>query len=169
MELYTRNGLSLNEKFRPIYKDLTIIAHNAILDGEIVVLDADGLPQFNALQNYSEETTKGLLVYYVFDLLHLNDHDTIELPLVDRKQLLKELVPETSHLHYCDHVETMGITVYNKAVEMGMEGVIAKKANSTYDIGLRSPNWLKFKKIENTETILCGYTLSEKSHESLHP
>ncbi|EPR69558.1 non-homologous end-joining DNA ligase [Cyclobacterium qasimii] len=161
-ELYTRNGLSLNEKFSAIHKDLTTIGHNAILDGEIVVLDADGLPQFNALQNYNEETTKGLLVYYVFDLLHLNDHDTMELPLIDRKQLLKELIPEASHLHYCDHVETMGITVYEKALEMGMEGVIAKKAHSTYDLGLRSPNWLKFKKIENTETILCGYTLSEK-------
>ncbi|WP_339923151.1 DNA ligase D [uncultured Cyclobacterium sp.] len=162
VELYTRNGISLNEKFSPIHKELSTIAHTAILDGEIVVLNTEGMPQFNALQNYNEETTKGLLVYYVFDLLHLNDHDTLELPLTDRKQLLKELIPDASHLHYCDHVETMGITVYNQAVEMGMEGVIAKKANSAYDLNLRSPNWLKFKKIENTETILCGYTLSEK-------
>lgn len=162
VELYTRNGISLNEKFTPIHKELKNIAHRAILDGEIVVLDAEGMPQFNALQNYNEETTKGVLVYYVFDLLHLNDHDTLELPLIDRKQLLKELIPEASHLHYCDHVETMGITIYNQAVEMGMEGVIAKKANSRYDLNLRSPHWLKFKKIENTETILCGYTLSKK-------
>lgn len=162
VELYTRNGISLNKKFGYVHDELTAIEHTAILDGEIVVLDAEGLPQFNALQNYNEETTKGLLMYYVFDLLHLNGHDTVELPLIDRKQLLKELIPEASHLQYCDHVEAMGITVYNQAVEMGMEGVIAKKANSTYDMNLRSPNWLKFKKIENTETIICGYTLSEK-------
>lgn len=162
VELYSRNGISLNAKFHPIYKELKRFEHTAIIDGEIVVLDDEGLPQFNALQNYNEETTKGILVYYVFDLLHLNDHDTLELPLLDRKQLLKELIPETFHLRYCDHVETMGITVYDRAIEMGMEGVIAKKSSSTYDLNLRSPNWLKFKKIENTETIICGYTLSEK-------
>lgn len=163
VELYTRNGISLNEKFNYVHNELATIDHTAILDGEIVVLDAEGLPQFNALQNYNPETTKGLLMYYVFDLLHLNGHDTLELPLTDRKHLLKELIPEgASHLQYCDHVEAMGITVYNQAVEMGMEGVIAKKADSTYDMNLRSPNWLKFKKIENTETIICGYTVSEK-------
>jgi bifunctional non-homologous end joining protein LigD len=162
VELYTRNGISLNEKFKYIHEELTNIEHTAILDGEIVVLNADGIPQFNALQNYNEENTKGLLMYYVFDLLHLNGHDTVELALNDRKQLLKQLIPEASHIQYCDHVEAMGITVYKQAVEMGMEGVIAKKANSTYDLNLRSPNWLKFKKIENTETIICGYTLSDK-------
>ena len=162
VHLYTRNGISLNEKFRYIHDELKTLEHTAILDGEIVILNPDGLPQFNALQNYNEASTKGLLMYYVFDLLHLNGHDTVDLPLTDRKQLLKELLPETSHIQYCDHVEAMGITVYNQAVEMGMEGVIAKKAASTYDINLRSPNWLKFKKIENTEAIICGYTLSEK-------
>ncbi|MBI0401570.1 DNA ligase D [Cyclobacterium marinum] len=162
VELYSRNGISLNEKFQPIYKELKKIEHTAILDGEIVVLDKNGLPQFNSLQNYDKQSTKGRLVYYVFDLLHLNDHDTLGLPLIDRKQLLKDLIPENTHLRYCDHVETMGITVYDRAIDMGMEGVIAKKANSTYDLNSRSANWLKFKKIENTETIICGYTLSNK-------
>lgn len=160
VELYSRNGISLNDKFKSVYMDLADLEHTAILDGEIVVLDANGLPQFNALQNYDEATTKGILVYYIFDLLHLNGHDTLELPLLDRKQLLKELIPDTPHLQYCDHVEAMGITVYDQAISMGMEGVIAKKASSKYDTNARSSEWLKFKKIENTETIICGYTLS---------
>ncbi|MGE5944234.1 MAG: DNA ligase D [Flavobacteriales bacterium] len=163
VELYTRNGISLNEKFKRVHDALASIEHTAILDGEIVILDADGLPQFNALQNYDEESTKGALMYYVFDILHLNGHDTLELPLLDRKQLVKELIPEeTPYLQFCDHIEGMGITVYNQAIEMGMEGVIAKKSDSKYELNVRSSEWLKFKKTENTETIICGYTLSEK-------
>lgn len=161
VELYSRNGISLNEKFAIIHEELGAIHHSAILDGEIVVLDAKGVPQFSALQNYKSESTKGTLVYYVFDLLHLNDHDTIELSLLERKELLKDLLPDSPHIQYCDHVNTMGITVYEQAVAMGMEGVIAKKSNSTYDPNLRTSNWLKFKKIEDTETIICGYTLSK--------
>lgn len=163
VDLYSRNGISLNEKFKIIYDELNTIEHTAILDGEIVLLDAQGLPQFNALQNYDADSTKGTLVYYIFDLLHLNGHDTLELPLLDRKELLKSLLPESQHISYCEHVEAMGITVYEKAVAMGMEGVIAKKIDSTYDPNFRSTNWLKFKKLEDSETIICGYTLSKTS------
>ncbi|MGC1633538.1 MAG: DNA ligase D [Gelidibacter sp.] len=161
VELYSRNGISLNEKFKNVHDELTEIEHSAILDGEIVVLDKEGLPQFNALQNYNPDLTKGTLIYYIFDLLHLNGHDTLELPLLSRKELLKTLIPDAPHLQYCDHVEAMGITVYNKAIGMGMEGVIGKKADSKYETNVRSSNWLKFKKIENTETLICGYTLSK--------
>lgn len=161
VELYSRNGISFNEKFRPVYDDLHSIEHEVILDGEIVLLDSDGVPQFNALQNYHHQTTKGALIYYVFDVLHLNGHDTVSLPLIDRKELLKTLLPESAHLQYCDHVEALGITVYDQAIAMGMEGVIAKRRNSEYHVNLRTTDWLKFKKIENTETIICGYTLSE--------
>ena len=160
VELYSRNGISFNEKFRLVYNELTAIEHTAILDGEVVLLDSKGLPQFNALQNYEEGSAKGTLIYYVFDILHLNGHDTVELPLLDRKELLKSLLPDSPHIQYCDHVEGMGITVYEQAIEMGMEGVIAKWSQSTYHTNLRSPDWLKFKKIENTETIICGYTIS---------
>lgn len=161
VELYSRNGISLNDKFKIIHDELEAIEHSAILDGEIVALDADGLPQFSALQNYKDGVTQSTLVYYVFDLLHLNGHDTIDLPLLDRKELLKSLLPDSAHIQYCDHVESLGKTVFEQAVGMGMEGVIAKKSNSTYDPNFRTSNWLKFKKIEDTETIICGYTLSK--------
>ncbi|MBJ7880528.1 DNA ligase D [Gelidibacter salicanalis] len=161
VELYSRNGISLNEKFKLIHEELSQIEHSVILDGEIVVLDSKGLPQFSALQNYNPDTTQGTLIYYIFDVLHLNGHDTLELPLSDRKELLKTLLPATPHLQYCDHVEAMGVTVYDQAIRMGMEGVIAKKADSLYDPNVRSSDWLKFKRIENTETIICGYTLSK--------
>src|SRR5690606_238367 len=83
------------------------------------------------------------------------------LTLLERKELLKGLLPDSEHIQFCDHVNAMGITVYEKAVALGMEGVIAKKSNSTYDPNIRTSNWLKFKKIEDTEAIICGYTLSK--------
>ncbi|MGC1471048.1 MAG: DNA ligase D [Psychroserpens sp.] len=163
VELYSRNGISLNTTFKIIYDELASIEHSAILDGEIVILDKDGIPQFNALQNYNSKTTKGLLKYFVFDLLYLNGHSTTELSLLDRKELLKNLLPELNHIQYCDHIEGMGKTVYKRAIEMGIEGVIAKKANSKYYTNIRTSDWLKFKKIENIETIICGYTESKNS------
>ena len=159
--IYTRNGINLNTKFELLYNALQTIEHSAILDGEIVLLNAEGLPQFNELQNYEQASFKGTLVYYIFDLLHLNGYDLLNLPLTDRKELLRTLIPESSHLKYCDHVQGMGIAVYERAVSMGFEGIIAKRALSKYNINFRSPDWLKFKKIENTETIICGYTQSK--------
>ncbi|WP_179008092.1 DNA ligase D [Winogradskyella forsetii] len=163
VELYSRNGISLNATFKLIYNELESIEHTAILDGEIVILNSDGIPQFNALQNYDPTTTKGHLNYFVFDLLFLNGHSTTDLPLLDRKELLKHLVPESNHISYCDHIEGMGKTVYDRALKLGMEGVIAKKANSKYYTNIRTPDWLKFKKIESVETIICGYTESKNS------
>ena len=162
-ELYSRNGISLNSTFKIIYDELESIDHSAILDGEIVILNSDGIPQFNALQNYNPKTTKGNLKYFVFDLLYLNGHSTTELSLLDRKELLKNLLPELSHIQYCDHIEGMGKTFYDRAIEMGMEGVIAKKAHSKYYTNIRTPNWLKFKKVESIETIICGFTESKNS------
>lgn len=161
VSLYTRNGISIKDTFSIISEALKTLDHSAILDGEIVVQDAKGIPHFNALQHYNPKSTDGHLTYYIFDLLFLNGYSTLELPLLDRKQLLKELLPETSHLAYCDHVEGMGVTVYNQAISMGMEGIIAKKSNSKYYTNTRTTDWLKFKKIESTDAIICGYTLSK--------
>ncbi|MTE26468.1 DNA ligase D [Winogradskyella ouciana] len=163
VELYSRNGISLNSTFNIIHNELESIEHTAILDGEIVILDSDGIPQFNALQNYNPKTTEGHLHYFVFDLLFLNGHSTTGLPLIDRKELLRDVLPESNHISYCDHIEGMGKTVYDRALKLGMEGVIAKKANSKYYTNTRTPDWLKFKKIENVETIICGYTESKNS------
>ena len=161
VELYSRNGISLNATFKIIYDELALIEHSAIIDGEIVILDKDGIPQFSALQNYNPRNTKGHLSYFVFDLLYLNGHSTTELPLLDRKELLKNLLPESNNITYCDHISGMGKTVYDRAIEMRMEGVIAKKANSKYFTNIRTPDWLKFKKVESIETIICGFTESK--------
>lgn len=160
-ELYSRNGLSLNSKFSLLVRELEKLPYEVILDGEVVILDKNGLPQFQKLQNY-DGASPGDLRYYVFDMLYLNGHSMLDLPLLDRKSLIPEVLEDLENVFYCDHIEGMGAAFYKRAVDEGMEGVIAKKANSTYTPGYRSENWLKIKAVQSQEAIICGYTNSEK-------
>lgn len=161
VEIYSRNGISYNKKFAAISKELEQIPFDCILDGEVIAMDKNGKTDFQKLQKYDPEKTKGDLKYYVFDLLHLNGMDTISLPLLERKSLLPEILEGLKNILYCDHIEAMGPTLYKRAIDAGMEGVMAKKADSVYVPGYRSENWLKIKSVNTEETIICGYTDSK--------
>jgi len=158
--IHSRNGISYNSKFPNLVEDLENIPHEAILDGEVVVIDKNGIPDFQKLQNYSPQT-KGTLKFYVFDMLYLNGHSMLDLKLLERKSLIPEVLEDTNIAVYCDHIEGMGTAFYQKAIDAGMEGVMAKKADSTYAPGYRTEKWLKVKANESLETIICGYTDSE--------
>lgn len=162
VELRSRNGLSLGQKFPSIAGELETLGENAVLDGEVVYLDEQGYPRFQKLQNY-EDADRDRLFYYVFDLLYLNGYSTVGMPLIERKEVLRSLLSglDTDRIRYCDHVETLGTALYEKAVQSGFEGVIAKKARSVYHPGARSDSWLKFKNIHTREAIICGYTETE--------
>ncbi|MEO2062716.1 MAG: DNA ligase D [Christiangramia sp.] len=160
--IHSRNGISYNSKFPNLVQDLEQIPQDVILDGEVVVLDEEGKPLFQELQNYSSKT-QGALRYYVFDMLFLNGHSMLDLPLTQRKSLIPEVLEDTELAIYCDHIESLGTAFYNKAIEAGLEGVIAKKADSLYDPGRRSENWLKIKAVESLEAVICGYTDSKAS------
>lgn len=155
--LYSRNGLGFNAKFSRIVKDLEHIAHSVILDGEIVILNEYGLPQFGKLQNYSGGSRE-VLRYYVFDMLYLNGHSMTELTLVERKSLIPEVLENLRMTLYCDHLEALGTALYQKALEAGMEGIVAKKSNSPYIPGDRTENWLKIKSVKTLDPFICGYT-----------
>jgi bifunctional non-homologous end joining protein LigD len=160
VDIYSRNGISFNSKFPNLVNDLKRLENDVVLDGEIVVLNKDGMPQFQALQNYNEDTP-GSLRYYVFDMLYLNGHAMLDLPLLERKSLIPEVLEDLELVQYCDHIEGMGSAFYNKAIEMGMEGIIAKKADATYTPGYRTEKWLKLKGENSREVIICGYTTSQ--------
>ncbi len=160
VELYSRNGISFNSKFSRLVRDLEQIPHNTILDGEVVVVDKKGIPDFQKLQNYDEQTL-GELRFYVFDMLFLNGLSMMDLPLLQRKSLIEEVIEDTYHTFYCEHLEGMGSTFFQRAIDAGMEGVIAKKADSVYTPGYRSEKWLKVKSVKSTEAIICGYTESD--------
>jgi len=160
VSMYSRNGQSFDHKFSLLKKELETIPHDVILDGEVVIVDKDGIPDFQKLQKYTPDTTVGVLRYYVFDMLHLNGHDTHSLPLAQRKSLIPEVLEGLGHVLYCDHIETLGKAFYEQAVNKGLEGVIAKKKNSVYVPGHRSEDWLKIKASDSIEAIICGYTES---------
>ena len=162
VQLYSRNGLSQNQKFAPITESLKRFEEVAILDGEVVILNSEGYSDFQKLQNYNGEENENL-VYYVFDLVYLNGHSTISLPLKDRKELLKSIIENAGleNIRFCDHIETLGTAFYEKVIKAGFEGVMAKDGNSAYYPGARSEVWLKFKDVNDREAIICGYTESE--------
>lgn len=157
VNLYSRNGIDFSERFPAIYQALKKIKHDAVLDGEIVLLNEKNLPDFQKLQYYENHLNYPLL-YYVFDLLKLNGKNTEKLPLTDRKKLLKQLLKTNKIIRYCDHIEEDGIAFLEKAKGQGLEGIIAKKKDSAYAKGIRSKEWLKIKNVQSTEVMIAGYT-----------
>ncbi|OGC82083.1 MAG: DNA ligase D [Candidatus Abawacabacteria bacterium RBG_16_42_10] len=164
VELLSRHGLSLNQQFPPIAKELAKISEEMILDGEIVVLDENGRADFQRIQNY-KKTGKGNLVYYVFDILEYKKQDLRNLPLLERKKILKHVLPILARVKYSDHIIEHGKELFATAVEAGIEGIMAKDGASTYQIGERSKSWLKIKNLQQQEAVICGITAPRGSRK----
>jgi bifunctional non-homologous end joining protein LigD len=155
--LYSRRAKSFLNDYPPITDDLSKIGFEAVFDGEIVALDNKGKADFSTLQNY-RRTGTGRIIYYVFDILYLEQYDLKNLPLFKRKSILRQILPPLPYIHYCDHVEKEGIAFFNAAKENQLEGIVAKKKDSPYLPGIRSPNWQKIKITLNQEVVVGGYT-----------
>jgi bifunctional non-homologous end joining protein LigD len=156
-ELYSRNNISFKEKYFPVSEALKDLDRNVVVDGEIVSLDEHGFSRFQYLQNWQKDA-QGELAYYVFDLLWLDGYDLTALSLVDRKKILRQIIPESNVVRYSDHVERNGKSFYEIAKRQGLEGIIAKHKNSSYEFDSRSKNWLKIKTTAQQEAIICGFT-----------
>jgi bifunctional non-homologous end joining protein LigD len=157
VRLYSRNGLSFAEKFPPVAEALKELPLDAVVDGEVTALDPEGKPSFQDLQNY-QRTGKGNLVYYVFDLLWLNGRDLRGWPLAKRKTALAAILPVHPGLRLSDHVEEKGRAFLEAATDQGLEGIVAKDAQSPYREGVRSRDWLKIKTILRQEAVVAGFT-----------
>jgi bifunctional non-homologous end joining protein LigD len=157
VSLYSRNGISFDKKFSPVVDSLRTLRCDAVLDGEIVVVDDQGRPDFQILQHH-RDFGSGHLLYTVFDLLYFQGHDLTGLPLVRRKELLKSILPSTPTIRFSDHVWKEGILFYSVAKEKGLEGIIAKHSQSVYEAGRRSPQWLKMKVQLTQEAVIGGFT-----------
>lgn len=157
LRFYSRNGLDFSDRYPAIVQALKKINHNVILDGEIVLLNEKNLPDFQKLQHYESNLNYPLL-YYVFDLLELEGRDTRDLPLTDRKKLLKKLLGKNKTVRYCDHIEKDGIAFLQTAKKQGLEGIMAKRKDSPYVEGYRTKEWLKIRNIQGTEVVIAGYT-----------
>jgi bifunctional non-homologous end joining protein LigD len=173
--LYSRNGISFNNQFEPVVISLgKLPVDNAVLDGEIVVLDESGKSDFQLLQQYLR-TGKGSLAYYIFDILFINGLNLYDTELITRKKILKEIIKpedekikdETNNIRLSDYIENNGNDFYKIASENGLEGIIAKKKDSIYEPDKRSRNWLKIKSRKSQEVIICGYTDPRGSRQKI--
>ena len=135
-----------------------IEAQQAIVDGEVVALDEAGRPDFSLLQTKLGNKTGGGLVYQPFDLLYLDGRSLLQVPLEDRKRLLRSVLKEHPRVRYAAHVEGEGKAFFAAAEANGLEGIIAKLRRSTYEPGKRTPAWLKIKIRPEQELVVGGWT-----------
>ena len=161
LSLLTRNQLGLNESYPQVVEALTKQStKNFIIDGEIAVT-TKGRTSFGALQQRSYAGTsarpRAQLNFHVFDVLHVGGHDVTGLPLLERKALLREFLEPRPHLKRVAHRKTNGEAYLEEACAKGWEGLIAKRATSTYQHG-RSKDWLKFKCSNEQEFVIGGFT-----------
>jgi len=156
--LISRNGLSFNSKYPEIVETLQNISQDLILDGEIVVEDSNGNSRFQWLQHLEDKPKNGKLKFYVFDILYFQGYDLRGLELLQRKKILKALLPKLKNIIYTNHILKDGNQAFADIKKNGGEGIIAKKADSKYQIGKRSKDWLKIKTDKQQEMVIGGFT-----------
>ncbi|MCW5681164.1 MAG: DNA ligase D [Xanthobacteraceae bacterium] len=163
--IYTRNGHNWTRKFAALVPALEKLScENALLDGEIAIADAQGHTDFGALQDALASGRSEDFNYYIFDLVELNGSDLRKHALLERKQLLRELLntaPKKSPLVYSDHLTGGGARVYAHACDMKLEGIISKRADAPYRSG-RTLQWLKVKCGMEQEFVIIGWRPSPK-------
>jgi bifunctional non-homologous end joining protein LigD len=162
---YSRNGLTYNIAYGKIFRELIKIKQNAVIDGEVVVF-RDGMPSFQAIQNYKSNPNLPIQ-FIVFDCLQLYGKDLTKLKLIERKEILKDLLPDSDLIKYCDHIVEDGIALFEQATKMKLEGIIAKKADSKYYPDKRTKEWLKIKNVHVDDFVIIGWTDPQGSREYL--
>ncbi|MDH4043992.1 MAG: DNA ligase D [Gemmatimonadota bacterium] len=172
--LVSRNENDFTTSFPELARALRALpCGHVVLDGEVVVHDQAGLPSFQRLQKRAR-LTRGPDVrraavelpatLYVFDILGFEGWDLRELPLQDRKSLVRELLPPVGPLRYADHIEQTGGAFFAQAVEMGLEGIVGKRADAPYRAG-RSPHWQKVRADLTDDFVVVGFTAPKGSRE----
>jgi len=164
VKLVTRHGLDWSQRFHALARALEgSHISQAILDGEVVVLDEHGISSFQALQNalQTPPSKPGEMVYYAFDLPYLDGWDLRDVPLEQRKALLRQLIPTDEQsiaaLRFSDHVIGQGPDAREQACHMGLEGIVCKRRDAVYRSG-RTTTWLKAKCTARQEFVIGGFT-----------
>ena len=137
---------------------------SAWIDGEVTTVDANGRTSFQVLQNALADPTQGSLTYFAFDVPYLDGYDLRKVPLLERKRVLKTLVPES------DPVLRLGVeylgpgpAFLEQACSLGLEGAVSKRADSLYRDGVRTREWVKVKCAQRQEMVIGGFTDPQKS------
>ena len=174
--LRSRTGLDLTDRFPDIVAELQAqLGEELVLDGEVVALDERGLPDFELLQNSGgfpqagktdRVDSKATIKYYPFDLLYMNGMSLYWVPLFERKSLLTQVLIPGEKVQPVEYVEGDGESFFDAAVQLGIEGMVAKRRDSAYEPGARSGSWLKIKTTQSQEFVVAGYTKGSGARSS---
>lgn len=157
VQLYSREFQNYN-KYLPVVEALKSFQLNAVIDGELVVLNEEGRPDFSGMQKYRPGDS---IHYYVFDLLWYDGRSLLDEPLIERRRILQEILPDNDVVVFSESFPD-GEALFQKMLAINMEGVIGKAQDSVYEPGERSRSWLKYKISKRQEYIILGYTESDK-------
>jgi bifunctional non-homologous end joining protein LigD len=165
--LRSRNDNDFNRRYPTVMPGLANLPNETVIDGEVVALDEEGRPSFNALQNYNGSGTP--IFYYVFDVIVLGGRDVKGQPLEDRRELLEQKVlPKLAEpVRYTGTLEANLRDLIHSVKAQGLEGLVAKRRGSRYEPGLRSGAWLKMRTDRSQEFVIGGYTIGTKTFDAL--
>jgi bifunctional non-homologous end joining protein LigD len=169
VRMVSRRGNVMDKQFPEIAEALskTIKAGAALVDGEIVALDEDGVPSFQLLQNRAGFARKPggkkpqTLNFFAFDLLYLDGHDLRNAALIDRRRLLQSIILPGGVVRYSEHFAGKGSELLEAVQARGLEGIVAKHVRSRY-VSRRSPEWIKIKVTSQQDFVICGFILGER-------
>lgn len=167
--LYSRSGREVTAQFPELQEAHRLTTKPCVVDGEIIALNGS----FNFIQERVHKTNATQIayasksnpcIYYLFDILDFDGASQCAKPLYQRKVVLDEAITGAegeNNIHKLGGVEQWGRAIFEKAADMGFEGVMAKRITSTYQTGRRSPDWLKIKAFKEETFVICGVTLGE--------
>lgn len=176
VRLLSRRGLDLTGRYPVLADALSLQKGDLVLDGEIVAFDNQGRPSFQLLQQRSGlsrstdvRQAEGTIPiqFYAFDILYKDGALMVNKPLSDRKNELKKVLVQNDSIRLVDKIEGSGEDAFRACVENGLEGILAKRADSLYEIGKRSKSWLKVKATRSDDFVICGYTAGNGSRSNL--
>jgi bifunctional non-homologous end joining protein LigD len=159
IKLLSRGGHDYTKRYPPIAQAIQSLDADIIVDGEAIVLNNQGKPDFDALQKFNGQHS-GVL-YYAFDILWLNGQNLMNLPLIKRKEILSNLVKDNEVIKYSEHFDS-GRLLFDQVNKIGLEGIVAKRRTSVYTPGKRSKDWLKIPTEKRQEFVIGGWIESEK-------
>jgi bifunctional non-homologous end joining protein LigD len=179
LQIRSRKGNEISYRYPELTSavDSFVRCNNSVvLDGEIVVLDKDGKPDFQRHQSRMNVDDKREIMrlsrempatYYVFDILYLDGMSVEHLPFVKRREILQQVITDSGVVRISDYIERLGKDTFQNAITMNLEGIVAKQKNSKYQQGTRSSAWLKVKGISTQDCVVIGYTRGEGNREAL--
>jgi bifunctional non-homologous end joining protein LigD len=172
VRMCSRRGTAIEQQYPELHQIVNLLdADSAIVDGEIVCFNENGVPSFQLLQNRigarpgsaAQLAQSQPASFFAFDLLYLNGYDLRRTPLVERKQLLSSILQPNPTFRYSEHFTGKGQELMEAVREKGLEGIVAKQAYSRYD-SKRSRDWVKVKVLNQQEFVICGWIEGERDY-----